>query len=139
MPEITLQSLERKPKILHTIFGTLTIGYLLLLFLLYRIDTAIIIPVIIFDILFVSLIFPLRGPLFTKTLLLLTGNLIGFAWNWMLFSLTTNTTGLLENALNSTVFILSPLLNCIWIVSLWSLGLSTISRENFEKMEPRGT
>jgi len=66
MPEITLQSIERKPKILHTIFGTLTIGYLLLLFLLYRIDTAIIIPVIIFDILFVSLIFPLKRTYFSQ-------------------------------------------------------------------------
>lgn len=134
--EKTIKFSEKKPNIPHTIFGTIITGYLLLLFLLYRVNTPIIISVITFDFLFVSLLFPLKGALFNKTILLLAGNFTGLMWNLLHFQLTTETAYLLGDTCAIILSLISPILNFLWIVAFWSLGLSLLTRENLKNREP---
>ena len=131
--ETIIKSFKNKPNFLHTIFGAIITGYLILLFLLYRIDTTIIVSVVAFDFLFVSLVFPLKGALFSKIVLLLTGNLTGFAWNLLQFQLIGATAHFLGDAFSVAFSLFSPIINCIWIVAFWSLGLSIFARENLKK------
>ena len=80
-----------------------------------------------FNLLYVFLIFPLRGRLVEKALMLLAGNGIGFAWN----SLFPVAAGLMLEAtgdvFNTLYLILNPFLNVIWIVSYWSLSITVLS------------
>jgi len=91
---------------------------------------------IIFDILFVFLIFPLNGPLKTKMSMILIGNVIFWLWN-NLFSLFVCVVefyvGVSFNVLH---MLLSPSVNLLWMVSFWSLSLTTLANS---KRERRGT
>jgi len=81
----------------------------------------------IFDFLFISLIFPLSGKLVKKTVLLLVGNIIGLLWN-NIFSLFAHATvDYFGEFFNVWYVILNPLLNLVWIVSFWSISLSFLA------------
>jgi hypothetical protein len=134
--DVIVERLKKKPDFLHPIFGAIITGYLLLLFLLYRVNTAIVVSVATFDFLFVSLIFPLKGSIFHKVILLLTGNLAGFIWNLLQFQLADVIAYFLGGAFSIVFSIASLILNYIWIVSFWSLALSILTRKNLRKEEP---
>jgi len=87
---------------------------------------------IIFNFLFVSLIFPLNGPLKTKTSMLLMGNLIGLFWNNLSYLLANVSISYLGEAFNTLHIILNPLANLIWIVSFWSLSLAILANSKKE-------
>jgi len=92
---------------------------------------------IIFNFLFISLIFPLNGTLTRKLCMLLIGNIIGLLWNYIfsLFAVTVaNHFGTFFNAL---YMILNPFLNLIWVVSFWSMSLTSLANSKNRKADLR--
>lgn len=87
----------------------------------------------IFNFLFVSLIFPLNGTLRIKVSMLLIGNVIGLVWN-NLFSLFAYTAAYyLGETFNILYIILSPIVNLVWIVSFWSISLTVLANSKSTK------
>jgi hypothetical protein len=88
---------------------------------------------IIFNFLFVSLIFPLNGTLKRKVPLLLIGDFIGLLWN-NLFSLFAHAVAYhFGEFFNTPYIILSPFINLIWIVSFWSISLTALANSKNKK------
>jgi len=96
-------------------------------------DGSALISIIIFNLLSVLLTFPLHGPLWCKILWLGLGNLVGFAWNLIQLSLiaTIATTGLLH----IVYLAIGPVIDFMWIISIWSLGLSVLVAAERRKRE----
>jgi len=128
------ESHKEKPQYLHVAIGVITtiIVYSLLQSTL---DGSALISIIIFNLLSVLLTFPLHGPLWCKILWLGLGNLVGFAWNLIRLSLITaiTTTGLLH----IVHFAIGPVIDFMWITSIWSLGLSVLVAAERRKREEK--
>ena len=122
---------RERPQYLHMAIGTVIalLVYPLLYGVLEGSVLISIIPIILFNFLYVSTIFPLDGSLWRKVCLLLFGNIIGWAWNFIESSFATIATYYFGDAFNIVHVIAGPIVNSIWIVSIWSLGLSTLSSE----------
>jgi hypothetical protein len=82
---------------------------------------------IIFDFLFISLVFPLDGTFAKKIMLLLVGNVIGLLWNSIFCSFAYVADCYFGNFFNTLYVILNPLLNFLWVISFWSISLSVLS------------
>jgi len=92
---------------------------------------------VIFNFLFVSLIFPLEGTLLKKSCLLLVGNVIGLAWNYVFSAFVSDASDYFGRNFQAIHVIVNPFLNLIWIVSFWSLSLATMSTPRKEsRFEP---
>jgi len=80
-----------------------------------------------FNFLFILTIFPLKGKFLNKLLILILGNILSLVWNGLYPTLLSST--LLENILLNKFlsFINPPIFNALWIISIWSLGLSMTS------------
>ena len=125
---------ENEWKVNHLIFG-FSIGAIASYMLLSSsfVSSESVYMLIIFNFLFVSLIFPLDGTLTRKISMLLIGNIIGLFWNY-LFSLFAYTVGYyLGESFNTLYIILSPLVNLIWIVSFWSISLTALANSKDKK------
>ena len=81
---------------------------------------------IIFNFLFVSLIFPLNGTLTRKLSMLLAGNIIGLLWNYLFSMLVATVANYFGKFFNTVYIILNPFVNLIWIVSFWSISLTVL-------------
>ncbi len=92
---------------------------------------------IIFNFLFVSLIFPLNGTLKRKVSLLLVGDFIGLLWNQLFSTFAHAVAYNFGEFFNTAYIILSPFINLIWIVSFWSMSLTalTYSKNRKEGLE----
>lgn len=112
----------------HMIFGmsaaTMASGVLLLIPYLNMESS---IMLIIFNFLFVSLLFPLGGTLRKKLSLFLLGNVIGWTWNYIFSAFANGASGYFGKNFEAAYMIVNPLLNLVWIVSFWSLSLATLS------------
>lgn len=82
---------------------------------------------IIFNFFFVSLTFPLEGALALKLLLLSAGNAVGFVWNSLLSMLFDALSQYFGGSSSTSLTVIGPVLNLIWIVSFWSVSLTTLS------------
>lgn len=82
---------------------------------------------IIFNFFFVSLTFPLEGALALKLLLLSAGNVVGFVWNYLLSMLFDALPQYLGGSSSTSWAVIGPVLNLIWIVSFWSVSLTTLA------------
>ncbi|MFQ6087005.1 MAG: hypothetical protein ACE5OV_03185 [Candidatus Bathyarchaeia archaeon] len=83
--------------------------------------------IMIFGLLFVFLAFPLKGTLWCKVTWLLFGGFVGLAWNfirWTLLLLAIYHLG--ASAFNILDFLTGPILDFLWIVPVWSIGLSVL-------------
>lgn len=83
--------------------------------------------IMIFGLLFVFLTFPLKGVLWRKVIWLLFGGFVGLAWNfvrWSLLLLAAYHVG--ASAFNILDFLTGPVLDFLWIVPVWSIGLSML-------------
>ncbi len=76
---------------------------------------------VIFNFLFISLVFPLRGKLGKKMTLLLLGNMVGLLWNTIFSVFAYAAVHFIGEVFNVFYMILNPLLNLVWIVSFWSI------------------
>jgi len=88
----------------------------------------------VFDFLFVSLVFPLDGSFVKKIGLLLIGNVIGLLWNSVFSSFSYVAACYFGGFLNVLYMILNPLLNLIWVVSFWSISLSVLASSKTVKV-----
>jgi hypothetical protein len=85
---------------------------------------------VIFDFLFVSLVFPLAGTLACKLLLLSMGTIVGWLWNYV-FSMLQH---IITNDLFATFYaVLSPFANLLWVVPFWSISLTFLANSKKEK------
>ena len=83
------------------------------------------ISIMIFNLLSVLLTFPLRGPLWCKMLWLGLGSFVGLAWNFIRLSLMAVTVGM--SVFQIVHFAIGPVVDFMWIVPVWSLGLSALA------------
>ena len=82
------------------------------------------VSIMIFNVLSILLTFPLKGPLWCKILWLGFGNLVGSAWNLTRLSLINATAELV--AFKFLHFVIGPALDFLWMVPIWSVGLSVL-------------
>lgn len=92
------------------------------------------IMLVVFNLLFVSLTFPLKGTLIRKAYLLLIGNVIGLCWNYLLLLFAYCGVYYLGEFFNALYVILSPFANLVWIVSFWSISLTALSNSENRKL-----
>lgn len=81
----------------------------------------------LYNYLFVALTFPLNGRLTRKLCMLLIGNAIGLFWNYLFSSFAVTLIGYFGDSINTLYMVLNPFINLIWIVSFWSLTLTTLA------------
>jgi len=107
------------------------IGVAFIIFFLYifaqLVEGSALVTILVFNVLSMLLTFPLKGLLWCKIAWLGTGNLIGVVWNLVRLSLITVATGIGTEPLSLVNFILGPATDFIWLVPVWSLGLSVLS------------
>ena len=87
---------------------------------------------IIFNFLFVSLIFPLNGTLTRKLSMLLAGNIIGLLWNYLFSMFVAAVANYFGELFNTVYIILNPFVNLVWIVSFWSISLTVLANSKTE-------
>ena len=90
------------------------------------INTNVIAYSLAFNFLFILTIFPLKGKFLNKLLTLILGNILSLVWNGLYPTLLSST--LSGNILlNKLLSFINPIFNALWIISIWSLGLSITS------------
>lgn len=89
----------------------------------------------IFNFLFLSFLFGLNGTLRRKLGLIALGNLMGIMWNYFLAMITDFGVSYLGDIFIICFRIFFPLLNSIWLVSFWSLSLSSLPRPRLKHTE----
>jgi hypothetical protein len=120
-------------RINHLVFGFFTgaIASCVLLFSTY-VDKESAFMLLIFNFLFVALIFPLNGTLTRKMSMLLAGNAIGLLWNNLFSLFVASVANYFGEFFNTLYMILNPFANLIWIVSFWSISLTALASSKKE-------
>jgi hypothetical protein len=113
-------------RVRHVLLGLL-FGVAMSYVLLSRLALESAVILIIFNFLFIPLIFPLRASIMRKLLLLSVGNLIGVSWNVFFTLLVLAVVNYVGDFVNTLYLVLSPFVNLIWIVSFWSISLSVLA------------
>ena len=108
--------------------GTMAIMLLIYFSLHYILNETALISIIIFNFLFIFLLFPLEGPLFQKVYLLVAGNIVGLAWHFIKSSLGAASVFYLgADTFKIITVVIGPIIDLVWIVSVWSLSLSVLA------------
>jgi len=108
--------------------GTTAVMLLIYFSLHYIINEPALISIIIFNFLFVFLLFPLEGPLFRKVYLLVAGNIVGLVWHFIKSSFGEASVFYLgADTLKIITVVIGPIIDLVWIVSVWSLSLSMLA------------
>jgi len=91
-------------------------------------DMSALVAIIFFNLLFVFLLFPLEGTLLRKLALLFAGNIVGTLWYLIQLSLKEASMFFLgTDAVTIITIVAKPLIDFVWIVSIWSLSLSVLA------------
>jgi hypothetical protein len=91
-------------------------------------DISALVAISFFNLLFVFLLFPLEGTLLRKIVLLFAGNSVGLLWYLIQLSLKEVSIFFLSTDAFKIITILAkPLIDFVWIVSIWSLSLSVLA------------
>ena len=80
-----------------------------------------------FNFLFLFLLFPLEGALRRKVVLLMAGNCVGALWYLILLSFEDAVFVLNADTFKMAFLVAKPLVDFVWIVSVWSLSLSVLA------------
>jgi hypothetical protein len=108
--------------------GTTAIILLIYLSLHHILDEYALISISIFNFLFIFLLFPLEGALFQKIYLLVAGNIVGLVWYFIKSSFGAASVFYLgTNALKIITVVIGPIIDLVWVVSVWSLSLSVLA------------
>jgi len=108
--------------------GTTAIILLICLSLHHILDERALISISIFNFLFVFLLFPLEGSLFRKIYLLVAGNIVGLLWYFIKSSFGAASVFCLgTDALRIITVVIGPIIDLVWVVSVWSLSLSVLA------------
>ena len=86
------------------------------------------VTLLVFNLLFFSLIFQLNGALNIKMGILALGNIIGLFWNFALYYFATSGIAFFGEPFNVFYAVFYPFLNFIWIVAFWSLSLTVFPK-----------
>lgn len=115
---------RERPKYLHMATGGV-VAFSVYPLLHGALEGSTLVSIMVFSLLSVLLTFPLRGPLWCKMLWLGLGDLVGLAWNLIRLSLMSFTVG--AGVFQIVHFAIGPAVNFMWIVPVWSLGLSALA------------
>ncbi len=85
---------------------------------------------VIFNVLFITLMFQLYGSFNRKLGLLTLGNLLGLCWNLTFNSFDVAGTVFFGANFNFLYMIFFPFLSSLWIISFWSLSLTILNNDN---------
>jgi hypothetical protein len=108
--------------------GTTAIILLIYLSLHHILDERALVSITIFNFLFVFLLFPLEGPLFRKVYLLVAGNIVGLLWYFIKSSFGEVSVFYFgTDALRIITVVIGPIIDLVWVVSVWSLSLSMLA------------
>lgn len=121
---------RERPNYLHLSVGVgvAAVAFLVYSWLRFAPNESAFVSIAVFDFLFVFLIFPLKGPLLRKVFLLLLGNIVGLAWYLIRSSFGAASVSYLKvDAFKVLYVVLAPIVDFVWIVSVWSLGLSVLA------------
>lgn len=121
--------LQRRPNYVHMAVGlVLVTGIISLHLLLIRgLDLSALVAIIVFNFLFVFLLFPLEGPLHRKIVLLIVGNTVGVLWYIIQLSFTDAFYFLNTETFRIMLLVAKPLIDFVWIVAVWSISLSMLT------------
>ena len=97
-------------------------------------DLAALFAVVFFNFLFVFLLFPLKGSLPHKAVLLIAGNGVGGLWYLIRLSCEEAICFSNIEPLRILFVVAKPFIDFVWIVAVWSVSLSVLSRHK-GKME----
>ena len=82
-----------------------------------------------FDFLYVFTLFPLKGGSLKKLVALLIGNVLSFIWNGLYPSFLL--LFFQRNSISNKIFqFINPVVNALWIISIWAFGLSLVTIQN---------
>ena len=95
--------------------------------LISKLDPPALVAMGFFNLLFVFLLFPLEGPLLRKVVLLIVGNSVGVLWYIIQVSFEDALFFLNTDLVKIIVLVAKPLIDFVWIVSVWSLSLSVLA------------
>jgi len=101
-------------------------------------DISALVAISFFNLLFVFLLFPLEGTLLRKIVLLFAGNSVGLLWYLMQVSFEEVSIFFLStDAFKIIILLAKPLIDFVWIVSIWSLSLSVLAsaKRKTERLE----
>ena len=131
--------LKMRPNFLHMVIGSFLAAAILLLHfqLFHMLDVSALVAVSFFNLLFVFLLFPLEGTLLRKIVLLFAGNSVGVLWYLVQFSFGDAFFFLNSDAFKIIFLVAKPLIDFVWIVSVWSLSLSVLAsyKRKMERLE----
>jgi hypothetical protein len=127
------EKMVRIRRLILGFFAGIIVTYVIILSF-YLVNSEAAFMLIVFDFLFVSLVFPLDGSFVKKIALLLIGNVIGLLWNSVFSSFSYVAACYFGESLNVLYIILNPLLNLIWVVSFWSISLSVLASSKTVKV-----
>lgn len=128
--EKRIEHLNLKPNFVHMAIGAGFAATILFThFRLFRIfDVSALVAISFFNILFVCLLFPLEGTLLRKIALLFAGNIVGVLWYLIQLAFQEASFSILNtDAFKVIALIGKPLIDFVWIVSIWSLSLSVLA------------
>jgi hypothetical protein len=83
----------------------------------------------VFNVLFISLPFQLKGSLSRKLCLLALGNVTGLSWNYVFASFSAAATVFFGKIFLDAYTVFFPFVSSIWIVSFWALSLTVLRRK----------
>lgn len=84
---------------------------------------------LIFNVLFLSIAFQLKGTFNKKLALLLLGNITGLFWNYTFHFFSISAMSSYEN-FSALYTIIYPILNSLWVICFWSLSLAALQRHD---------
>jgi len=106
---------------------------LCLLVSVYFLNLQATLTLVIFNFLFSSLTFPLKGTMVRKLTMLTLGNFLGLFWNAVFYNFALAGTSYFGSAFDPFYILAYPILNLLWIVPFWSFSLGLLPR-----MQPAG-
>ena len=122
--------LKVRPNFVHMAIGSGFAAVIILSHfqLVQILDISALVAISFFNLLFVFLLFPLEGTLLRKIVLLFAGNIVGLLWYLIQLSLKEASMFFLStDAFKIITIVTKPLIDFVWIVSIWSLSLSVLA------------
>jgi hypothetical protein len=131
--------LRIRPNFFHMAVGSVLVMAIIFLQaqLIRQLDLPALVAIGFFNMLFLSLLFPLEGPLLRKTVLLIGGNIVGVLWYFIQLSFEEAFLVLNTGTFKIIILVAKPLIDFVWIVAVWSLSLSVLAsyRIKIERLE----
>ncbi len=114
-----------KEVLVATLFVELVFLCLFLAFQFVNLQSTI--ALIIYNVLFISTLFQLKGSFTRKMLILAVGNVLGVFWNFLFFQFSNLGIEYFGTVFNAIYVLIFPFINITWVVPFWSLSISLLT------------